>query len=224
LQNDHSCDDWFDPGVVVRTFDLPAPAGYRDNLEFQAALRAVLYALHRQKNHPLDQSLRHGTQTSRNLLVRPAPEIAQLLGSFETALAAYQQEVGSRIAAGRSGAEPHPLLARSHSPASIVGCWSVCLRRRGFHVNHIHPEGWLSSAYYVDVPAEVHGATDRAGWLKFGEPRFPVDGLDAVGFVEPVPGRLVLFPSYLWHGTNPLSGAEPRLSVAFDALPRSEIL
>jgi hypothetical protein len=37
--------------------------------------------------------------------------------------------------------------------------------------------------------------------------------------LRPVPGRLALFPSYLWHGTVPFSDAEPRLTVAFDMKP-----
>jgi hypothetical protein len=30
---------------------------------------------------------------------------------------------------------------------------------------------------------------------------------------------LVLFPSYFWHGTVPISGNQTRLTVAFDAVP-----
>ena len=30
---------------------------------------------------------------------------------------------------------------------------------------------------------------------------------------------LVLFPSYLWHGTNPIHGTGPRIALAFDAVP-----
>jgi predicted 2-oxoglutarate/Fe(II)-dependent dioxygenase YbiX len=33
--------------------------------------------------------------------------------------------------------------------------------------------------------------------------------------IEPVPGRLVLFPATLWHGTTPFDRGE-RLTVAFD--------
>jgi hypothetical protein len=29
----------------------------------------------------------------------------------------------------------------------------------------------------------------------------------------------VLFPSYVWHGTVPFAGDQPRLTVAFDAVP-----
>ena len=30
---------------------------------------------------------------------------------------------------------------------------------------------------------------------------------------------LVLFPSYMWHGTIPFSGDQPRLTVALDIVP-----
>ena len=33
--------------------------------------------------------------------------------------------------------------------------------------------------------------------------------------IEPKPGRLVLFPSTMWHGTEPFAAGE-RLTVAFD--------
>ena len=53
--------------------------------------------------------------------------------------------------------------------------------------------------------------------LTFGEakaPNFPVD-LPPFRTVEPKPGRLALFPSYMWHGTRPFGEGE-RLTVAFD--------
>jgi hypothetical protein len=39
--------------------------------------------------------------------------------------------------------------------------------------------------------------------------------------VTPVPGRLAIFPSYVWHGTAPFESAAARLTVAFDALPKA---
>jgi Flp pilus assembly protein TadD len=204
---------WWDPARVTRHYDLP--------MESIDELRDEVLALHREGNHPLDQSLRQGTQTSRNLLVRPSARIKGLLALFTQTVERFRAEVIAELPVA-SGAGPHPLI-RDAAPAELVGCWSVKLRRGGFHVNHIHPEGWLSSAFYLSVPAEVQDAAMRAGWLKFGEPRYPVAGLEPTGFVQPAPGRLVLFPSYLWHGTNPLTSSEPRVSVAFDALPASEI-
>ena len=86
-------------------------------------------------------------------------------------------------------------------------------------MNHVHPKGWISSAYYVSVPPEVQDAKARSGWLKFGEPRYPTPSLAAEFAVQPEPGMLVLFPSYLWHGTTAIFGETPRTTIAFDALP-----
>ena len=215
LRGEQEFASWFDPARVVSIVDLPPPAGFTTTADFLAALIPVLQERHRQQNHPLDQSLRHGTQTSRNLLVKPAAEISGLLQTFRGALADMQARSGRDAA--------HPFEARNSSPAEIIGCWSVRLRRGGFHVNHIHPEGWVSSAYYASVPDEVDDSTQRSGWLKFGEPRFAVPGLGPFLEVQPKPGRLVLFPSYLWHGTNSLRGDTPRISVPFDALPQAEL-
>jgi hypothetical protein len=77
----------------------------------------------------------------------------------------------------------------------------------------------LSSAYYVEVPPETLDTELRSGWIKFGEPRYPVPGLTPAHFVQPRPGRLVLFPSYMWHGTNAIHGSDARLCIAFDVRP-----
>jgi hypothetical protein len=87
-------------------------------------------------------------------------------------------------------------------------------------VNHVHQKGWISSAFYVDIPEGV-GQGDRAGWLQFGEPGTPTKpALQAEYFVQPQAGDLVLFPSYMWHGTLPFGGLGERLSIAFDLLPK----
>ena len=203
------------PRASCTIVDLPPPPGFATTEEFLSALVPALQSRHRQQNHPLDQSLRHGTQTSRNLLVNPGAEILPCCNP-----SAKPSRTCRRVS-GRDAA--HPFDARNVSPAEIIGCWSVRLRRGGFHVNHIHPEGWVSSAYYASVPDEVDDSTLRSGWLKFGEPRFAVPGLAPFLEVQPRAGRLVLFPSYLWHGTHALRGDAPRMSVAFDAVPQAEL-
>ena len=59
------------------------------------------------------------------------------------------------------------------------------------------------------------GQTDHSGWLTLGESRDILPGLEPVRLVEPKQGRLVLFPSTMWHGTRPFSAGE-RMTVAFD--------
>jgi uncharacterized protein (TIGR02466 family) len=111
------------------------------------------------------------------------------------------------------------LTGRNRGAARFTGAWSVRLRRQGHHVNHFHPDGWISSAYYVEVPPEAADLKAQSGWIKFGEPRYEVPGATPERFIQPKPGRLVLFPSYMWHGTNAIYGDAPRMSIAFDIKP-----
>ncbi len=196
---------------LVRSYMLEPPPGWSSMAELNAALASALMARHRFASHPLDQSLRHGSQTTRNLIAEDDAAIRAVLRAFEAPLADYLSAIGR--------APQHPLSARNRGRAAITGAWSVQLHREGFHVNHLHPQGWISSAYYVGVPDEVQDEALRSGWLRFGETRFPVPGATAEKYVQPGAGQLVLFPSYLWHGTTPIHGAQPRLTIAFDALP-----
>jgi hypothetical protein len=75
--------------------------------------------------------------------------------------------------------------------------------------------GWLSSALYIVLPPDL-GGEEHAGWLTLGEPQVQL-GIDLPPrrMVEPKPGRLALFPSWMWHGTRPFGQGE-RVTVAFD--------
>ena len=112
----------------------------------------------------------------------------------------------------------HPWSGRKTGNYKLTGCWSVKLKANGFHVNHLHPAGWISSAYYVSLPKVVSDAEGQQGWIKFGEPRWPTPGCTVEKVVQPKAGRLVLFPSYMWHGTIPFSEGE-RMTAPFDAVP-----
>jgi hypothetical protein len=82
----------------------------------------------------------------------------------------------------------------------------------------VHPQGWLSSAYYVELP-DIVDDDSRAGWLKFGEPNMPIADCPPDHYVKPAAGLLVLFPSYVWHGTVPFTEGGRRLTAAFDVVP-----
>jgi hypothetical protein len=87
-------------------------------------------------------------------------------------------------------------------------------------VNHIHHEGWISSCYYVAVPEAVKDEGAKQGWIKFGEPALDVVLKTPIRrAIQPVPGKLVLFPSYMWHGTVPFRDAAARTTIAFDVVP-----
>jgi tetratricopeptide (TPR) repeat protein len=181
-----------------------------DIAHFNEVLARELTALHRAERRPLAQSLRGGSQTERNL---PAgnPVIAEFFAILEAPIRKY-------IASLETLDPNHPTARRASGGFRISGSWSVQLQPGGFHVNHVHPAGWLSSAYYVELPALPDEAS-RAGWLAFGEPGITIPGLGADHFVRPETGMLVLFPSYLWHGTVPFNEGGRRLTAAFDVVP-----
>lgn len=177
-----------------------------------ARLADLLRGLHRTRAHPIGQSLRGGTQTRGRLFLRGEPEIRQLREAIAVAVA-------DRFRALPPRDDAHPLLKYRDSPFGIEGSWSVRLSSQGFHVNHIHPEGIMSSACYIALPPSLGSVESRDGWLELGRP--PVElGLDLepLAAIEPQPGRLALFPSYLYHGTRPFRDGE-RLTIAFDVAP-----
>jgi hypothetical protein len=98
----------------------------------------------------------------------------------------------------------------------FTGSWSVRLVDGGFHSNHVHPRGWISSALYLSLPETMRG---DEGWLSLGEPPAELGlELEPKHMIEPKPGQLVLFPSWMFHGTRPFPKGE-RLTVAFDVAP-----
>jgi tetratricopeptide (TPR) repeat protein len=175
-------------------------------------LAGTLRELHTVQSEPLEQSLRGGTQTDGNLFQRIDPVIVKLREAIRAAVAEHVAQLPPRD-------ERHPLLApRRDAPIRFNGAWSVRLSGGGYHANHVHPLGWISSALYVVLPQDLgHG---EAGFLTLGEPQAQLQlDLPATRIVEPKPGRLALFPSWMWHGTRPF-GVGERMTVAFDvALP-----
>lgn len=210
LLGDARYDELHDYDRLVHVYRPRAPSGFESLAEFNAAFARAVLPLHKSGERPLDQSLRGGTQTDRNLPLDD-PTIAAFFEMIDTPIRDY-------ISRLRSGSE-HPTDLRRTERYRIAGSWSVRLAPQGFHLNHVHPQGWLSSAYYVELPSGIVDDGNRAGWLKFGEPGSATPGCLANHFVRPEPGMLVLFPSYMWHGTIPFSEGGHRLTAAFDVIP-----
>jgi uncharacterized protein (TIGR02466 family) len=85
----------------------------------------------------------------------------------------------------------------------------------------MHPLAWLSGVYYVRLPTDMQSAEPSAGGLAFGRPpeRVRLAARPMSYAVAPREGNLVLFPSYFYHQTRPFVSREPRISIAFDAVP-----
>lgn len=201
-----------DYAALVATDRIATPPGWSDLDAFLADLGRELDGLHAFEHHPLLQSVRGGGQLTLNTAQRAHPCVGALLRQLQLA-------VDGHLA--RMGQGDDPLRSRNRGGGRIAGAWSVKLASGGHHTDHIHPEGWLSSAFYVRVPPEVEaGAQGRAGFLRLGKPGIPTTPpLEAEWHVKPKPGVLALFPAYMWHGVVPFASAAPRLSVAFDVVP-----
>jgi hypothetical protein len=116
----------------------------------------------------------------------------------------------------------HP-WSRSHTADFRVEAWAVLTSSDGYHKPHLHNASWLSGTFYVTRPAELRA---DAGQLVFGPPAELPTSLYAlwpIRRIDPDPGKLVLFPSYMSHATNPTNADEPRICVAFNAILRRQI-
>lgn len=199
----------YDYSRFVQARPLSVPKGWDDLQSYVAALAVELRAAHPFQAHPFGHSLRQGSQLP-DVLRRTSPAIAAFWEALSGPLTAYLAQIGQ----GNG-----PLPSRNTGRAAVAGSWSVWLRPGGYHVDHVHQEGWISSACYIELPGAV-GAGGREGWLRFGRPGLVLaEGLSADHWIRPEPGLVALFPSYMWHGTEPFSGDDPRLTMAFDLLP-----
>lgn len=104
---------------------------------------------------------------------------------------------------------------------AVDSLWINILNPGGAHTGHIHPHSVLSGTYYVAVPP-------GSGALKLEDPRLammmaaPPRRARARAhnrnfiYVEPKPGLLLLWESWLRHEVAPNRAAEPRISVSFN--------
>ena len=170
----------------------------------------LLRSLHTRSGRYLNQSVRGGSQTDGPLFSRVEAEIRALRALIVSA-------VEEHVARFETLPDDHPQkLANAGKSIRFSGSWSVRLVDGGFHTSHVHPRGWISSALYLALPEERSG---NEGSLALGEPPAELGlDLEATRMIEPKLGQLVLFPSWMWHGTRPFPSGE-RLTVAFDVAP-----
>jgi tetratricopeptide (TPR) repeat protein len=200
---------------LVMPVDVPAFDDATNPVEYARVVAAALDPLHTAIAEPGDQSLRNGTQTSGDLFARPDAAIQRFRRSVIDA--------AIRAVSNLPIDPQHPFLGRNSGRVAFSGSWSVRLAGGGgHHIPHFHGQGWMSSAYYARLPqTDPDGKARHEGWIEFGRSpeMFRLD-FEPRRTVEPREGRLVLFPSFLWHGTVSFPGGRgDRLTAAFDYLP-----
>jgi hypothetical protein len=90
--------------------------------------------------------------------------------------------------------------------------WGVILKTGGKQEKHIHPRSLISGVLYLKIPKDLNRNAEN----KDGNLFFPIgDQL----YINPKPGLLILFPSYLPHETIPFYSSEERICIAFNYQP-----
>jgi uncharacterized protein (TIGR02466 family) len=196
-------------GRLIDISNLPLPAGYDDTGAFREALANEITRNPTLAFNPRGKATCDGLQT-RQLRQPGAVAVEALVAQIKQAVDAYERHIAGLpygFAIGR------PARARLQS-------WAVVYGSDGRQTVHRHPGGWLSGVFYVAAP-RPQGENSYRGPLVIGAVD-PVEGVEppwGTMDVEPVPGRLVMFPSYLPHATEPTGIEGARISVAFDVIP-----
>ena len=100
--------------------------------------------------------------------------------------------------------------------------WANINYQGGYNKPHIHPNCLLSGVYYVH-------AQPNSGKLVCNDPRPGIQTILPVKksgqlpkhlwketYLDPKPGRIIMFPAWLWHSVEPNQSNDIRISVSFN--------
>ena len=100
--------------------------------------------------------------------------------------------------------------------------WANINPKEGSNQPHIHPNSLFSGVYYVK-------SNPQAGRLKIYDPRpgiqivmparkkgQPPKHLWRDANIDPIPGRIIMFPAWLWHSVELNQSNDLRISVSFN--------
>ena len=100
--------------------------------------------------------------------------------------------------------------------------WANINPKEGMNQPHIHPNSLFSGVYYVK-------SNPQSGRLKIYDPRpgaqivmparlkgQPPKHLWRDANLDPIPGRIIMFPAWLWHSVEPNQSNDLRISVSFN--------
>ena len=109
-------------------------------------------------------------------------------------------------------------LSNKELPQMVVrAMWGNINPKGGFNFTHVHPSGWLSGVYYIQLP-------ENNNEIVFQDPRssrmmdFQRSSLIKDEYFSHYPkvGELLLFPSWLPHFVTPNTSEQNRISISFN--------
>lgn len=113
-------------------------------------------------------------------------------------------------------------LTLDYGDIRITGCWANVSSRGYPHRPHIHPNNYLSGAYYVKTARgaeaiDFHDPRPQAGLVVPAARNQDLANPDRVT-LDVREGMLVMFPAWLQHSVPPNRSDTTRVSVAFNLM------
>ncbi|MYF01147.1 MAG: hypothetical protein F4234_13450 [Gammaproteobacteria bacterium] len=104
----------------------------------------------------------------------------------------------------------------------LIDAWGNINRNGDYNVVHTHPNCMWSGVYYV-TRGNPDPSIPQNGLLELLDPREAANYLqirntilDGREFIENVPGRMLLWPSWMKHMVHPYTGSGERISIAYN--------
>lgn len=206
-----AANDLLDFDQYLKRYRFEPPRGFETINEFNQALADHI------KRHPTLQanvmSTMHGKHTAE-LLQEPSGPMRAMERHIHEAVRWYIDQLPE---------DQHHPVVRFKPTVWKLTTWGVIMTDKGHERPHIHPKGWLSGVFYLDLPDIITNADRQPeGWLEFGRPsaELHVQSEPRLRHYQPEYGQMFLFPSYFYHGTVPFRSRQRRICVAFDIEPR----
>jgi Flp pilus assembly protein TadD len=201
-----------DLNQFVRVIDLRPPESYVNAETLENALVSEITRNSTLEADPVDRATRGGFQTSASLPQPGDDAIGIVLDRIRVQVDRFETSLPEDLS--------DPFVAKRPRHVELRA-WAVVYPRGGWQKPHIHDTGWLSGVYYVSAP-KASGHDPRGGLLVLGKFENGQPGTDpppwGVRDIRPLPGRLVLFPSYIPHSTIPTNSSDQRICLAFDVM------
>jgi uncharacterized protein (TIGR02466 family) len=178
------------------------------------ALNPVLAdIIHKRESYDggISKSVVSGWHSREDVMGWPEPEIGQLRDWIVEAVKTLMLPTTGKDTAASNA-------------SGTISAWANILRRGGYHRTHTHPGCVWSGVYYVKT-GKSDPDNPTSGRLELLDPRTAVEmmALPEAPFgqpvlVDPEPGMMVVFPSWLRHMVHPFAGEGERITIAWNML------
>ena len=211
LGKESEADELIGFGKLIQTTELQLNTSDQDLMAFNEKLKKVILKHPNLTSDwdPAKRAIRGGAVVPR-LFDYNHPILKKLEVAIVNAVGNYMTNLKNK--------KNHPFLGFKPTRYTI-DIWANVLGSNDHQSSHIHNQGWMSGVYYVSLPENSVEDNPYAGWLEFNRPGYGLPALGGEKNIEkiaPKAGMIVMFPSYVWHGTIPFTSQDTRISIAFD--------